>query len=332
MAEHALVSTIIPVFNRPGMVRQAVESVLAQTYRPIEILVVNDGSTDDTPKVLAEMQAAHPGEIRVLNQRNLGAAAARERGRQAATGAYIQYLDSDDWLLPNKFVDQVAALEAHPECAIAYGISMACHGDGTVFATASRRTGERLDALFPALLVERWWHTHTPLFRRWISDAAGPWLEYRPEDWDLEARMGALRPRLIHCGSTVSMQRHYSSPDRVSEGSPAAYLRHEALFLPRLYACAVLAGVSPECPEMQRFSRWVFMRARDLDGLGETKTAGQLLRLARFTATENGLALHFYAGLRRIMGPGFSVRIAALLRGILGSGRPNESRRHARQN
>ena len=118
-----LVSTIIPVYNRAGLVRRAVSSVLDQTYRPIEILLVNDGSTDHTPDILAELQAAHPTEIRVIHQPNCGAGLAREKGRQAAIGAFIQYLDSDDYLLSNKFSDQIAALEAHPECAIAYGIA-----------------------------------------------------------------------------------------------------------------------------------------------------------------------------------------------------------------
>lgn len=319
MAERGLVSTIIPVFNRPAMVRQAVESVLAQTYRPIEILVVDDGSSDDTPTVLAELQAAHPGEIRVLRQANAGAAAARERGRQAARGAYIQYLDSDDWLLPNKFADQVAALHAHPECAIAYGTSVVCDAHGVVTENPSRRTAERIEQLFPKLLVERWWHTHTPLFRRWISDAAGPWLEYRPEDWDLEARMGALQPRLIHCGSIVSMQRHYPSPDRVSRGPRAEYLRQEAIFLPRLHACAVLAGVAADSPEMQRFSRWCLFSARQLDAVSAPELAGTLLQLGWHTARRGHGSLLTYGLARHI--PGLR-RSAWLRRGLPGAFAP----------
>ena len=66
------------------------------------------------------------------------------------------------------------------------------HADGRILEDPSRHTAEQIDTLFPLLLVERWWHTHTPLFRRWISDAAGPWPDFRPEDWDLEARMAAF--------------------------------------------------------------------------------------------------------------------------------------------
>ena len=297
-----LVSTIIPVYNRPTVLVRAVSSVLKQTYRPIEILIVDDGSTDTTPTVLSQLAESHPAEIRVFHQANAGPGAARERGRQAAMGEFIQYLDSDDWLLPNKFADQVAALQGHPECAIAYGTSIVCDAVGTMLENPSRRTAERIESLFPLLLVERWWHTHTPLFRRWISDAAGVWLVDRPEDWDLEARMGILCPRLIHCGSTVSVQSHYPSPHRVSSGPSADYLCQEASFLPRLHACAVLAGVSPESPEMQRFSRWCLFTARQLDAVGAPELAEPLLKLAYFTAQRGQVSLLLYGLARRIPG------------------------------
>lgn len=280
-----LVSTIIPVFNRPRMVGNAVQSVLQQTYRPIEILLVDDGSTDDTPAVLAALQRQHPDDIRVLRQNNAGPGAARERGRLAARGAYIQYLDSDDWLLPNKFADQVTALQQSPECAIAYGTARLVADDGTLLAEPSRRTAEHHRQLFPLLLQERWWHTHTPLFRRSISDAAGPWPPFRPEDWDLEARMGALGAQLVHCGSTVSCQREHASGPRVSRGRQADYLRDEANFLPRLFACALLAGVPAQAPQWQHLARWCLLRSRQLHALGDQVQGDQLLRLSRQVAS-----------------------------------------------
>ena len=59
------------------------------------------------------------------------------------------------------------------------------------------------------LLIDRWWHTSTPLYRRCISDAAGAWPSRRPEDWDLEARMGALGARLVYCAELVSCHRDH---------------------------------------------------------------------------------------------------------------------------
>src|SRR5207253_899944 len=70
MPERGLVTTIIPVFNRPALLREAVASVLAQTYRPIEIVIVDDGSTDETPDVAQELASAQPGILRVIRQEN----------------------------------------------------------------------------------------------------------------------------------------------------------------------------------------------------------------------------------------------------------------------
>lgn len=263
------------------MVATAVESVLAQTYRPIEIVLVNDGSSDDTAQVLERMEAQHPDEIIVLHQANAGPGLAREAGRLVATGEYIQYLDSDDWLLPCKFEVQVQALESNPQCDIAYGISQLVDEEGGVLQSSSKWTGEKFDYLFPALLVDRWWHTHTPLFRRRISDAAGAWPNRRPEDWDLEARMGAHKARLVFCDVVVSCQREHAGEERVRYGQVESYLRDEAWFLPRLYACALQAGVPVDAPEMTHFSNWAFMRARQLGALGEAGMATELLDLAR---------------------------------------------------
>src|SRR5688572_4625209 len=116
-----LVSTIIPVHNRSGLLREAVASVLAQTYRPIEVIIVDDGSTDDTAGVADGLAREHPEEIRVIHQSNTGPGLAREAGRLIARGEFIQYLDSDDLLLPRKFELQVAGLNAHPECGVSYG-------------------------------------------------------------------------------------------------------------------------------------------------------------------------------------------------------------------
>src|SRR6266705_266036 len=88
-----LVSTIIPVYNRPAQMGEAVYSVLCQDYRPIEIVIVDDGSTDDTPINAQALVDGHPDVIRVVRQANAGPGAAREEGRTLARGEFIQYLD-----------------------------------------------------------------------------------------------------------------------------------------------------------------------------------------------------------------------------------------------
>lgn len=102
-----LVSAIIPTYNRAHIVCDAIESVLTQTYPQIEVIVVDDGSKDDT---LARLKQ-YGERIRVLSQANAGPAAARNRGMAAARGELIAFLDSDDLWLPEKTERQVALLE-----------------------------------------------------------------------------------------------------------------------------------------------------------------------------------------------------------------------------
>jgi hypothetical protein len=279
LMEPGLVTTIIPVYNRAGMLAAAVASVLAQTYRPIEIILVDDGSTDGTGAELERLAAAHPGVVRAVRRENGGPGPARETGRQLARGEFIQYLDSDDLLLPCKFAVQVAALRARPEADIAYGRSRLVDEHGHVLQEPSKWTGRNLDRLFPALLVDRWWHTHTPLYRRRLCDRIGPWPDRRPEDWDYDARAGALDARLVWCDETLSCQRSHAGA-RVSRESFERYLPQEAWFLPRLHACAVQAGVAVDAPEMRHFARWAFALARHVGALGFVDAAGELFGLA----------------------------------------------------
>ncbi|MCB1702346.1 MAG: glycosyltransferase family 2 protein [Halioglobus sp.] len=297
-----LVSTIIPVYNRPQMIHAAVDSVLAQTYRPIEIILVNDGSSDNTGEVLDRIAREHADTVRVIHRANGGAGLARESGRLAARGEYIQYLDSDDWLLPNKFEDQVAALVRRPDCGIAYGITRLVNERGDTLREPSKWTGQQHEQLFPGLLRDRWWHTHTPLYTRRISDLAGAWPKQRPEDWDLEARMGAHRVKLVHCGTLVSCHRDHDTEGRVSRGNHEAYLRDEAWFLPRLYACAVEAGVPADATEMKHLSRWAFMRARHLGAIGESELANSLYRLALAAAPRFSASLRTAGVLAAVVG------------------------------
>ena len=92
-----LVSIIIPAYNTAPYIHRAIESSLRQTHTNIEVLIVNDGSTDETLKV-AQDYASHDGRVRVLTQENAGVSAARNHGIHEARGEYVTMLDSDDWL------------------------------------------------------------------------------------------------------------------------------------------------------------------------------------------------------------------------------------------
>src|SRR6056297_3309798 len=104
------VSVIIPTFNRATMVCEAVDSVLAQRYTDFEIIVVNDGSTDDTADRL------HPYQdyLQLISQSNRGVSAARNTGAARARGCFLAFLDADDLWLPDKLGRQIAFFKANP--------------------------------------------------------------------------------------------------------------------------------------------------------------------------------------------------------------------------
>lgn len=109
-----LISCVVPVYNGECFVAEAIESILAQTYRPIEILVVDDGSTDGTVEVLGRFG----GRIRVIRQANAGPAAARSRGLDVAKGEFVAYQDADDLWILEKLELQMERLAARPEAEL----------------------------------------------------------------------------------------------------------------------------------------------------------------------------------------------------------------------
>jgi glycosyltransferase involved in cell wall biosynthesis len=111
MTSAPLVSVVIPAYNAAWCVGKAIDSVLAQDFRDFELIVVNDGSTDDTPSVLA----GYGDVIRVVHQSNGGMSSARNAGIRVARGELIAFLDSDDWWLPGKLGHQVELMQARPD-------------------------------------------------------------------------------------------------------------------------------------------------------------------------------------------------------------------------
>lgn len=101
------VSIIIPCYNAAAFINRSLDSALNQTYPDIEIICIDDGSTDGTDVILDRYMKEHPGKIRVFTQVNAGATKARNEGMKHATGAYLQFLDADDELLPTKIEEQM---------------------------------------------------------------------------------------------------------------------------------------------------------------------------------------------------------------------------------
>ena len=114
-----LVSVVIPTYNRASLVTKAVGSALGQTYASVEVVVVDDGSTDDTRERLGR-EFGDDARVRTLHQRNGGPARARNAGFAEARGAYVALLDSDDRWHPWKLAAQVACMERHPDLGMTW--------------------------------------------------------------------------------------------------------------------------------------------------------------------------------------------------------------------
>ena len=118
-----LVSVIIPVYNHVSALTSSLESLIKQSYRPLEIVIVNDGSTDGFEKLLPILQdfgEQNQFPLVILNQENQGASAARNRGFKKSTGDFVIFWDADTMATPELITKMHAALLAHPECAYVY--------------------------------------------------------------------------------------------------------------------------------------------------------------------------------------------------------------------
>ena len=284
--DRGLVSTIIPVFNRPNLVREAVESVLAQSYRPIEIIVIDDGSTDNTLEVLKGL-AEQNAEVKILSQTNSGPGVARELGRKKAQGEFIQYLDSDDLLLPEKFTLQVKALLNYPDCDVAYGKTELTEIGEELKGQALKRTGEKITSMFPLFLCERWWSTSTPLHRSNVLQKAGAWLPLlNEEDWEYDCRVASLGGNLVYVDEFVSNTRrhndHLSSEGAINKVKLADRCRAQQSIYTHAMSYMELDSRPSEITQQDwlLYSKSVFLLARQCAMLGLVEQAKSMYRLS----------------------------------------------------
>jgi glycosyltransferase involved in cell wall biosynthesis len=269
--------------------------VLAQSRSAIEILVVDDGSTDDTPAVCASFALARPEIVRVVRLENSGPGLAREAGRRLARGEYIQYLDSDDLLHPARFERLVAALEASPGAGAAYSVTREYPIGQAPTATPTARTGERLETLFPHLLSGRCWRTLSPLYRRSTTDAVGPWSGLRQEeDWEYDARVAALGTRLVWCPEILADVRSHAG-GRAGGGSldDPVRMRSRVKAHQLIYGHARRFGIGSGDPHMRHFARRLFLLARQCGACGLPRESRELFKLAREASGNAGDGLDY---------------------------------------
>lgn len=217
MKSEALVSVIMPCYNQARYMPDAVNSLIAQKHSHWECILVNDGSTDETREVgrrLAEVDA----RVRYVEQENRGLAGARNRGLDEARGDFIQFLDADDLLFPEKLSSQLALILEAERPAVAYCRPFFCLGDETDREISSARPFPLLDADKPVLdLALRWEKElsipcHTFLFdARLFRDRHVRFDESLPnhEDWECWMRVFAQRPQVFFVDSKMAVYRRH---------------------------------------------------------------------------------------------------------------------------
>src|ERR1035438_6648430 len=142
-----MVSIIIPCFNHGHFLAEAVESALEQTHSKKEVIIVDDGSTDNTAQVARQFG----DKVRYCWQKNRGLSGARNRGLSEARGEYIQFLDADDLLMPEKLEEQTKALGDSQELRVSYCDFIHGHAENPRLPANCQKNDWRLDVRNPLL-------------------------------------------------------------------------------------------------------------------------------------------------------------------------------------
>ncbi|MDT8306348.1 MAG: glycosyltransferase [Anaerolineae bacterium] len=202
----ACVSIIIPAYNQAHYLGEAIRSALGQSYGDVEVIVVDDGSTDGTQAVV---EAFDDARLRYVYQENRGLSAARNTGIRHAHGEYLSYLDSDDRFLPEKLALLLAVLEQRPEVGLVAGQAIPVDETGA-------QNGRLFDQPLPVdgreLLLGNPLHVGSVLVRRSWQERAGFFDEQLRsyEDWDMWLRLARLGCEMAWVAQPVSLYRFHA--------------------------------------------------------------------------------------------------------------------------
>jgi len=244
-----LVSIIIPTYNSVDYVCQAVDSCLAQTYRPIEIIVVDDGSTDDTGERLRGY--AERGEIKYIFQENEERSRARNRGIREARGEFLQFLDADDLLERTKLEKQAAFLKSHPEC---FGVYCAASHFGEVEEKFRRYPRSHTGTITRDIIRGNFILINTMLTRR--SDVRFDESFRTLEDWDYWFQISLEGRRFGYIDEKLCRVRRHAQ-NTSKDG--LAMLRGELAVLDKMEA----SGVFLSEVRYYRFERMYLLGMKD---------------------------------------------------------------------
>lgn len=208
----ARVSIIIPCYNASKYVEQCIYSILQQDYPNIEIIVIDDGSTDDSLQKLEQFS----DQIIYIKQKNSGACVARNKGLEISSGEYVKFLDADDYLADNIISLQVNQLNELDQHSIIYGDYTLVYIDSNVL----HRNKIINNVCGAAELFENDLLTSTPLHRKKLLQKIGGFDERfkHGQEWNLHVRLAASGVKFIYRADNVYFYRIHNSVDRISVG------------------------------------------------------------------------------------------------------------------
>jgi glycosyltransferase involved in cell wall biosynthesis len=251
----SLVSVVIATYNSARFIGQALKSVLSQTYDRYEVIVVDDGSTDNTQEVLREFEAW----IQYLYQENHGPSAARNAGIRLAKGDYICFLDADDQWSPNKLESQLAFLEDHSNIGLVFSDEEEISTPGTMrhsLLASSSFYSDLIDQTplhdaFRKLLIENFIPTSTVMVRKACFATAGLFDESLRvvEDRDLWLRMAAhfeIACLPLVLGKKLEHEANISTNSELNLRSRIKVWRKMRRLYPNLTPVAIISGLMAE--------------------------------------------------------------------------------------
>ena len=214
LMSRALVSIVIPCYNAQCTIGEALESVLLQTWPLIEIIVVNDGSIDNSKEVVSKYPVDRVALISIENQ---GAAAARNRGLESASGEWCVFLDADDLFEP-RFIEVQLATALSANADICFGDSAMTWPDGRRLVSKAMPNNSTVDFALSRVLSDGWYPPHAILWRTSFVRGIGGWDSElrRNDDGELIARALLKGARLTASSGAQAIYRQHDSPNRVS--------------------------------------------------------------------------------------------------------------------
>ena len=219
------VSIIIPTYNCALYIAETIASILNQSFKDIELIVVDDGSTDATRDIVASFGSS----VRLVTQANAGVCVARNRGIREAAGKYICLMDHDDYWFPHKLARQISMLEQQPETGVVYSSFILWHRDESGGQFPSPNTfdlnsysddtvPEFSGWIYHQFLIDCWMLTSTAMFRAEIFDQCGLFDESLPysEDWELWLRISHSYPFVQLRRPTTLYRQHAHQGNRLA--------------------------------------------------------------------------------------------------------------------